>query len=377
MDARFSKRLRSTSRWVHTWFGIIFGSIVAVTCLTGSIVVFRQEADRPFRSEGPVRNGILDAAALKIGQLQPDARVTRVRFPTRSNDPYVFQVLSADKRTRRIAVDAASGQVLGEMAPVGWMEWTIDLHRNLLSGRAGRNAIGVVGILSVILGVTALLLWLLRGVHWRDLVRIRKGAFNFELHRATGLWALCFLVVVSLTGIGLVYSKSLRDAWERATGQPASIRPPKLTALAAPGTMSLDRYVAAGRTAVADGEPTEVRIPESPGGPVVVRMHRAGDLSPTGSNRVYLDPATASTLSVDLAANWPIGVRLFQSLAPIHYGEFAGLPVKLVWSIFGVAPSILFVTGLLVWWRPKRKSQRKVSLETDEVEVPLTEVVGR
>ena len=64
--------------------------------------------------------------------------------------------------------------------------------------------------------------------------------------------------------------------------------------------------------------------------------------------------------------------------APIHYGEFAGLPVKIVWCIFGVAPSILFITGLLVWWRPNRRnSLRKARGVPEELETRLTEPVAR
>jgi uncharacterized iron-regulated membrane protein len=379
MDARFSKRLRSTSHWLHTWFGIIFGAIVSLTCLTGSIVVFRQEADRPFQSAGPARSGILDAAALAIGRLRPETRITRVQFPLHANEPYVFRVKSADNGTRLFAVDAVSGWVLGEMAPAGWMAWTIDLHRSLLAGRPGRNAIGVVGILSFTLALTALLLWMCRGANWKDLITIRRGGshqFNITLHRAIGLWAIGFMVAISVTGIGLAYSQPLRDTWERITGQSASLRPPRAVGVAVPAPVSLDRYVAAGWSAIPDGKVTELRIPQSAGDPAVVRLSRSGDLSP-GSNRVYLDPASGKTLSVDLAANWPLGVRLFQALGPIHYGEFGRAPVKILWSIFGVAPSILFITGLLVWWRPKtRRSRPKMRRKRAELEASPSEVVS-
>jgi uncharacterized iron-regulated membrane protein len=39
---------------------------------------------------------------------------------------------------------------------------------------------------------------------------------------------------------------------------------------------------------------------------------------------------------------------LFQALQPVHYGEFGGLPAKILWSFLGVTPSLLFVTGLFV-----------------------------
>jgi len=119
-----------------------------------------------------------------------------------------------------------------------------------------------------------------------------------------------------------------------------------------------------------DGVPTELRLPETPKGTVVVRFWRAGDLTPAGSNRVYIDPSSARVLSTDRAADWSFGVRLFQALSPIHYGEFGGLPVKVAWSLLGVTPAVLFVTGLAVWWRPSRRRYgRKVSSELQDREV--------
>jgi uncharacterized iron-regulated membrane protein len=38
-------------------------------------------------------------------------------------------------------------------------------------------------------------------------------------------------------------------------------------------------------------------------------------------------------------------------LAQAHFGRFAGVPVKTTWTVIGLAPAALFVTGLLMWWK--------------------------
>jgi uncharacterized iron-regulated membrane protein len=38
-------------------------------------------------------------------------------------------------------------------------------------------------------------------------------------------------------------------------------------------------------------------------------------------------------------------------LSRLHFGRFAGLPVEIVWTIFGLMPAVLFVTGTLMWWK--------------------------
>ena len=34
-----------------------------------------------------------------------------------------------------------------------------------------------------------------------------------------------------------------------------------------------------------------------------------------------------------------------------HFGRFAGLPVEMIWTVFGLMPAALFVTGALLWWK--------------------------
>jgi uncharacterized iron-regulated membrane protein len=44
------------------------------------------------------------------------------------------------------------------------------------------------------------------------------------------------------------------------------------------------------------------------------------------------------------------GDLVLEWLAKLHFGRFAGRVVKAVWTVLGLVPSILFVTGALMWW---------------------------
>jgi uncharacterized iron-regulated membrane protein len=376
-------KLRPPTRWLHTWGGIILGGAVSAICLTGSVIVFRQEIERARWPQSSAAVGMshqlsLDTAAEEIARSRPGSSVTRVRFPARPNDPYVFQIKSADQQTHRLAIDASTGRILAELQPTRWLDWVIDLHRNVLAGKTGRKIVGGIGIVWAALAATGLLMWVLGGGRWRAWVLLRSSSgsrrFNFNLHRASGLWALLFIAVLSFTGTYLSYPQTFRDAWE-LTGQPASLRPPQTANAAKQSVISLDEYVAAARMAIPDGAPTELRLQESPKDSYV-RIRRAGDLSQAGSNRVYMQQGSGKVSSIELAANWPLGVQLFQALQPIHYGEFGGLPVKILWSFFGVIPTVLFITGLLIWWRPnKQKPNReplpRVALREDTIAEPV------
>jgi uncharacterized iron-regulated membrane protein len=59
----------------------------------------------------------------------------------------------------------------------------------------------------------------------------------------------------------------------------------------------------------------------------------------------YLEPLNASSRSPRF------GDQVLYWLAQAHFGRFAGVWVKIIWTIFGLVPAVLFVTGLLMWWK--------------------------
>jgi uncharacterized iron-regulated membrane protein len=353
-------------KWVHTWTGLVAGLVIAVVSLTGSVIVFRTEiplASFPRSGGGPGVVG-LDAMAKQIARTDPNAQIRRVNFPARSGDPFVVQVDSAGKQLRLVC-DASTGRVLGTLN-TRFTDWMTDLHRNLLSGKTGRKAVGGFGIVLFFLAATGMSLWLIGARKWRAWVSVRpQGSsrrFHFELHRAMGLWSYALLTVVAFTGIGLAYPDAFRNALQHITGSPAANKAPRVAESDSQTLATLDEYVSAGTGAMPDGVPTELRLPETKRAPVDLRLRRPGDLSLSG-NHVYLEPSTGKVLAVGREAHLPLAARIFAAFAPIHYGEFGGLPIKVLWGLLGLIPSLLFVTGLITWWRP---NQRKTPLTVRE-----------
>lgn len=353
-------------KWVHTWTGLVAGLVIAVVSLTGSVIVFRTEiplASFPRSGGGPGVVG-LDAMAKQIARTDPNAQIRRVHFPAGSGDPFVVQVESAGKQLRLVC-DASTGRVLGTLN-TRFTDWMTDLHRNLLSGKTGRKAVGGFGIVLFFLAATGMSLWLIGARKWRAWVSVRpQGSsrrFHFELHRAMGLWSYALLTVVAFTGIGLAYPDPFRNALQHITGSPAANKSPRVAESASQTLPTLDEYVSASTGAMPDGIPTELRLPETKRAPVDLRLRRPGDLSLSG-NHVYLEPSTGKVLAVSREADQPLAARVFAAFGPIHYGEFGGLPIKVLWGLLGLIPSLLFVTGLITWWRP---NQRKTPLAVRE-----------
>jgi uncharacterized iron-regulated membrane protein len=354
---------------IHTWIGIVSGVFLSVIALTGSVILFRAEFERislPPHDVGTHR-ATIDQAGAAVAHLLPDATMRRVRLPNGTDDLYVFQIQSNRKRTERLVVDSSTAQVIGSIQP-NWVDRMVDLHRNLLSGSTGRSIVGGFGIVLFVLSATGLLMWLCSARNWRAWISIRRRGsrvrFNYELHRAAGLWSYAFLALISFTGIELAFPNVFRDAVQSMTGKPANVKSPKVAG--AKAALSLDEYVRIGRAAMPDGVPMELRLPDKPKSPIDLRMYRAGDLAPNG-NHVYLDPTTGAVLMVDRIVDRPLGGRFLAAMSPLHYAQFGGLTAKIAWALFGLAPLLLFVTGLFAWWRPAKTKSLEPASEREVV----------
>jgi uncharacterized iron-regulated membrane protein len=68
------------------------------------------------------------------------------------------------------------------------------------------------------------------------------------------------------------------------------------------------------------------------------------------------------------------GEEVLDWLAKLHFGRFAGLPSKLVWTVFGLVPAALVTTGILMWWdrvlRPRLGRKLIVHPQINEAESP-------
>ena len=340
---------QSSIKTTHTWIGLIFGAFLCVTCLSGSIAVFRPELEAAFSPKvaPSMTRADLDDVVARVLASSPGARLTRVRLPAPEQNAFVLTLESGKKSPRRIVVDAGTGVVAGELR-LAWLDWMIDLHHNLLAGRAGRRAVGAVGVALFFVSATGLLLSLLRNPTWKSLITVRRGPlrrrFYYELHRATGLWTYAFLLTLSFTGIALAYPEAFRAVMGQRTAVAAAKSSRKQS------LMPLKDYLSISRAALPLAELTEMRLPKSSGDLLSVRFRMPSDLGEAGRNEALI-ASDGGIVGVHRLDGEPLGVRVQSAFTPIHYGEVGGLAVRLLWAVAGVAPAMLFITGLLFWLR--------------------------
>lgn len=364
-------RLRRFCSTVHLWVGLALSVVLIVLSVTGSALVFRHEIDRALapgllRVEPGDARVPLAGVVAAVRDAAPESPPRLLRLPRDSESPH--EVWLADDR--HVYVDPYRGTVLGVRGDrEGAMNLLFALHAELLGGEGGARVVGVIGLLTLLLGATGLVLW------WPQTVtvsRLKKGLkipwrhgpwrLNYDLHRAGGFYTSAFLALVAATGAALVFYAETGAALQAATGADPPPSPPAVAASEGPPTLAaLDAALGASRQALPDGAPTFVTLPQAGAAPLAVRLRTPGEWHPNGRSYVYLGSADGRLLRVDDARAAPGASRAMYAAYPLHIGAFGGVAqsvVRVLYLVLGLAPAVLSVTGTLIWYRRWRRKRR-------------------
>ncbi len=207
--------LRKAIFQVHLWTGIGLGAYVFVICVTGSVLVYRNELYIAF-SPQPV---IVDSPGASLGddaleraalQAYPGYEVQNVRPGETPNHAVRITLTRGGDRLQRL-FDPVTGEDLGDPLPLGYRAsaWMLDLHDNLLAGQTGRRVNGIGAVFLLLLSLTGAVIWWPGVQRWRRSLTIeRRGdwrRFHWSLHSAFGFWCWPFLFLWAVTGAYLSF----------------------------------------------------------------------------------------------------------------------------------------------------------------------------
>ena len=75
------------------------------------------------------------------------------------------------------------------------------------------------------------------------------------------------------------------------------------------------------------------------------------------ANRIYLHPVTADVLKIQKGGELKPVAYISDMADPLHFGNFAGLGVKLLYFVFGLGFSFLVAGGLWMHWLRTKRQQ--------------------
>ncbi len=382
-------RARSAFRLLHLLLGLSVGLLLVIQGLTGAALVWRPELDRLLlqkvaRTGNQGQRGSLDAESAAVKAAIPEGRVRLVRLTALADGADEWNLslpvanpqgndrggLVGGELRRTVYVVPATAQILGIRGEKrDMLSFLVELHHSLFLGQIGRVVLGYLAIATILLALSGLWLWW--PARWAA-SRFRPRASARPLHYALGFWAMWPLLAIATTALYFTWRQPIQkvfgvDEPRRAMpehaghdadrighrdGQNKRVHGPRTETATA-----LDAILASVRTAAPEEEIVGLRFPERPGGVFTVLCARRGQhyRAAPDAIAVRIQPdGTPHVANVLLWEQLPPAKRLLEWLPRVHQAEIGGVPVRLLWSVTGCMPAVLYVSGFLMWRRRVR-----------------------
>jgi uncharacterized iron-regulated membrane protein len=260
-----------------------------------------------------------------------------------------------------------TGAVLGEFDQrKSFFHFVEEIHRGLVAGRVGKLVMGINSIIFIFILGTGLVLWwpaTRRALSTR--LRVKWDAswkrVNYDWHTALGLYSSVFLLVMTLTGMGMAFDW-VGQGINTLTHSPQQRPEPPTSTLPAtePATkLEADAALALARQQAPEAKSYTIQLPKAPDGSIQVGILRPGAITERATDDVYLDQYSGRVLRQQAYAEKPLGQRIRGLFKPIHTGAIFGWPTKVLAFVFVLLGATFPITGTIMWLNRTRKSKKK------------------
>ncbi len=393
-EPTIARRIRSTRKWafVHKWSSLICTAFLLVICLTGLPLLFSDEINawlEPHTYEAlpattPTVN--LDRLTAAGRQMYPSEIVTSVFVDDDEPQIYLWMapswaaLKSERKSAHFIRFDARTAKILEVSKPAAARRPTfigimLGLHRDLFVDLPGELFLGLMALLFVIATVSGVVLYgpFMRRLDFGTVRRDRSSRLKWlDVHNLLGAATLAWVLVVGATGLMNELSTPLFGIWqltdvramlERWRGQPVPA-PAELSSIQSAFTQV--------KGALPDRVVTSIVFPGSENGsPRHYVLWTKGNTPLTQRlfNPVLVDAVSGEFVGV---VKMPWYLRALEVSRPLHFGDYGGLPLKILWALLDVVTIVVLGSGLYLWL-----SRRRSPLERRLMELGGMELEGR
>ncbi|WP_063694309.1 PepSY-associated TM helix domain-containing protein [Bradyrhizobium stylosanthis] len=359
-------------RWlfVHKWSSLICTLFLLLICITGLPLVLREEI-----------NGLLDDALpyAQVPEGTPNVDLDRVVEAARKlypgetivsvfvddDEPKImvymassWEAFSANRKAlHSIRFDAHTGDVLKQTKPFGedgltFLQLMLTLHRDLFMGLPGELFLGAMALLfcAAILSGIAVYGPFMRKLDFGTVRVARSRRLKWlDLHNLLGVVTLGWALVVGATGVINELSTPLFALWQqtdvRAMLAPMRGKPvPQVSEIAS--TQAAYDTV---KAAFPDMITTSIAFPGSPfGSPFhyVVWTKGKEPLTSRLFSPVLVDARSGALVS---AVTMPWYLRALELSRPLHFGDYGGMPLKIIWVLLDLVTIVVLGSGLYLW----------------------------
>lgn len=354
-----------TWTWVHKWSSLVCTAFMLLLCITGLPLIFHHEIGHLLGTEVEAREMPADTPRLSLDKVlaiaraeHPDRVVQYASQPEDSRDLWFLTMTPTPAPTddfRSVAVDARTGEVYERPRVDQSFMWVMfKLHVDLFAGLPGMLFLGLMGFLLLVALVSGVVLYspFMRKLEFGTVRRERRARLKWlDLHNLLGIVTLVWLFVVGATGMINTWADLMVKYWQRD----------QLSALLAP-YQGQPTVPLAERGSVQAGLDTALaRLPGKglsfvafPGTAYSSPHHTTFFLrgnEPLSARLLQPVLVDARTLAVTSSPELPWYLTALLVSQPLHFGDYGGMPMQLLWAVLDIASIIVLGSGLYLWLR--------------------------
>lgn len=358
---------------IHKWTSLICTVFLLMLCLTGLPLIFHEEIDH--------LSGEVEAPEMAEGT--PDTSLDLVMEAARKRRPndvikymvwdneehphltHVAMAVSMDAppdNDHAVIVDSRTAQVLDEPAPErGFMYVMLKLHVDLFAGLPGMLFLGFMGLLFATAIISGVLLYhpFMRRLDFGTVRTDRSPRLKWlDLHNLLGVVTLVWALVVGVTGSINTLSQVILGLWQM--DQMAEMIAPYKNAPPLKQLGSIQTAIDTARKTVPD---MEVRFVAFPGNmfssPHHYTVFMRGN-TPLTSRLLKPVLIDAETGKLTDSREMPWYVKTLLLSQPLHFGDYGGLPLKVIWTLLDIITIVVLVSGLYLWWGRRKTADKRI-----------------
>jgi uncharacterized iron-regulated membrane protein len=354
---------------VHKWTSLISTLFLLMLCITGLPLIFSHEinhalgrsVDAPVLPAGTAARADIDLIVADAQRRRPnDVPQFLVAEP---DEPELLYVRMADKvdspgLTAFYTYDARTGAYLSEY-PLGqgFMDVMLRLHVDMYAGLAGTLFLGFMGLLlaaSIVSGAVVYGPYMKKlrfGTVRRDRGRRLKW---LDQHNLLGIVTLVWFLVVGITGLVNALNVPIFDQWKRT--ELAELAQPFKGLPAVQGQVSAGAAVEAARRAQPGMSMSFMAYPGNDFSTPQHFMAFMQGTSPITSKLLKIVMIDARTADVVATREMPWYVYTLMLSQPLHFGDYGGIGLKIVWLVLDLLTIVVLGTGQVLWWKRRKLS---------------------
>lgn len=378
-----ARRSRPKEIWLifHRWAGVIIGLPIALIGLSGSLILLAplmlslQHGDLLERtgSSGKLPTSpaewIATVRAANTNKLEIIAVSAPNSSPVAADTALVIGHTheGAEGHHHRVfSVNPDTGRLLGYYDfETAYAYIPVAIHTSLMIPLIGLNLVAVIGFILLFSSATGIYLWWPRPKAWKAAFRFKNGARGlarwFSLHNVVGVYSAIAVFILSATGVWILKPDWVDPVVDVAT--PLRGAPP-LSSIsrkdACANTTTVEEAVNLATKHLPNSTLAYVVTPEEDRKFFEINLSNPSNWNVRdGDTTVYVDPACARIVSTTNSDSLSAGEAVKRATVPLHNGLMFGTVGQVFVFLAGLALPILYISGLILWWR--RRKQRRAS----------------